>query len=68
MWCSGPFFSPFFFWLKPFLGLALLALLAFGLFRLLRRDAPRYDQHNEELAALREEIQALRQSMKETQS
>ncbi len=60
MWCSPPFFSPFFFWFKPFFGLILFALLAFLLFRLLRRDDSR-----QELAALREEVHALRQSMKE---
>lgn len=60
MWCSPPFFSPFFFWFKPFFGLILFTLLAFLLFRLLRRDDPR-----QELAALREEVRALRQSMKE---
>ncbi len=58
-WCSGPFFSPFFFWFKPFFGLALFALLGFLLFRRLRRDDSR-----QELAALREEIRALRENLR----
>jgi len=64
MWCSPFFFSPFFFWFKPFFGLILFALLAFLLFRLLRRDDSR-NCPQQELAALREEVRALRQSIKE---
>jgi|GEM_PF-2020136 len=64
MWCSPFFFSPFFFWFKPFFGLIFFALLAFLLFRLLRRDDSR-NCPQQELAALREEVRALRQSIKE---
>ena len=45
---------------RGYVSLILFALLAFLLFRLLRRDDSR-----QELAALREEVHALRQSMKE---